>query len=304
MLAVALHRQLLQIGGEALQVLLVRQHGHGLGAEEVGVPDGQQPHEHRQVALERRGAEVLVHLVEAVEHGAEVLRADGEHRRQADRRVHRVAPADPVPEPEHVGGVDAELRRPCRRSSRRRRSAWPPPSRRRPGPRAASARALWALVIVSSVVKVFDETMNSVSAGSRSRVASTKSVPSTLETKRNVMRAVAVVLERLVGHHRAEVGAADADVDDVADALAGVALPVAAAHAVGEGRHRVEHGVDVGHDVLAVDHDRRAARGAQGDVQHGPVLGDVDLVAAEHGVDALAQAGLLGQLQSRPGSRR
>jgi hypothetical protein len=42
------------------------------------------------------------------------------------------------------------------------------------------------LVIVSSVVKVFEETMNSVSAGSRSRVASAKSVPSTLETKRKV----------------------------------------------------------------------------------------------------------------------
>ena len=52
---------------------------------------------------------------------------------------------------------------------------------------AASRAPSCALVIVSSVVKVFDETMNSVSAGSRSRVASTKSVPSTLETKRNVM---------------------------------------------------------------------------------------------------------------------
>ena len=48
------------------------------------------------------------------------------------------------------------------------------------------ARAVRALVIVSSVVKVFDATMNSVSAGSRSRVASAKSVPSTLETNRNV----------------------------------------------------------------------------------------------------------------------
>ena len=46
--------------------------------------------------------------------------------------------------------------------------------------------------------------------------------------------AVAVMLERLVGHHRPEVGAADADVDDVANALAGVALPFAAADAVGE----------------------------------------------------------------------
>jgi hypothetical protein len=41
------------------------------------------------------------------------------------------------------------------------------------------------LVIVSTVVNVFEETMNSVSSGARSRVASTKSVGSTLETKRN-----------------------------------------------------------------------------------------------------------------------
>ena len=44
-----------------------------------------------------------------------------------------------------------------------------------------------AFVIVSSVVNVFEEMTNSVSAGSRSRVASTKSVPSTLDTNRKVM---------------------------------------------------------------------------------------------------------------------
>jgi len=43
------------------------------------------------------------------------------------------------------------------------------------------------LVIVSSVVNVFDEAMNRVSAGSRSRVASARSVPSTLDTKRKVI---------------------------------------------------------------------------------------------------------------------
>ena len=48
------------------------------------------------------------------------------------------------------------------------------------------SRAVWALVIVSSVVNVFEQMMNSVSAGSRSRVASAKSVPSTFETKRKV----------------------------------------------------------------------------------------------------------------------
>ena len=47
--------------------------------------------------------------MEAAEHGAEIVGADGQHGREADGGVHRVAAADPVPEAEHVGGVDAEL---------------------------------------------------------------------------------------------------------------------------------------------------------------------------------------------------
>ena len=55
-----------------------------------------------------------------------------------------------------------------------------------PSAASAHARAECAFVIVSSVVKVFDETTKSVSSGARSRVASTKSVESTFETKRKV----------------------------------------------------------------------------------------------------------------------
>ena len=40
-------------------------------------------------------------------------------------------------------------------------------------------------------------------------------------------------------------------------------------------------------------------RRAQGHVQDGPVLRDVDLLAAEHGVDPRSQAGFLGQLQEK-----
>jgi hypothetical protein len=80
-LAVRLHRQLLEVSGEALEILLVGKHGDGLGAEELVVPERQQTHQRRQVALERGGAEMLVHGVEAGEHGAEVLGADGEHGR-------------------------------------------------------------------------------------------------------------------------------------------------------------------------------------------------------------------------------
>ncbi len=56
-----------------------------------------------------------------------------------------------------------------------------------PRPASDQSRAERALVIVSSVVKVFEEMMKRVSCGSRSRVASTKSVPSMLETKRKVI---------------------------------------------------------------------------------------------------------------------
>jgi len=56
-----------------------------------------------------------------------------------------------------------------------------------PSPASDQSRAVLALVIVSCVVNVLDEMMNSVSAASRSATASAKSVPSTFETKRNVM---------------------------------------------------------------------------------------------------------------------
>ncbi len=112
--------------------------------------------------------------------------------------------------------------------------------------------------------------------------------------------ACAVIAQRLVCHHRPQVGAADANVDDVADALAGEAFPLAAAHTLRKVAHAVKHGVHLRHNILAVDVDMGVARGAQGDMQHGAVLGDVDLVAAEHGVDVGAQIGLFCQLHEQP----
>src|ERR1039458_3544305 len=43
-LAVGFHRQLLEIGGKALEVLLVRQYRDGLRTEEIVVPDSEQAH--------------------------------------------------------------------------------------------------------------------------------------------------------------------------------------------------------------------------------------------------------------------
>ena len=55
--------------------------------------------------------------------------------------------------------------------------------------------------------------------------------------------------QRLIRHDGTQVRAADADVDDVADAFAGMARPFAAADPIGERGHLVEDGVDSGHDV-------------------------------------------------------
>ena len=52
-LAVALHVELLEVRREVREVLAVRQDRVGLGAEEVVVPDADQPEQHRQVRVER-----------------------------------------------------------------------------------------------------------------------------------------------------------------------------------------------------------------------------------------------------------
>ena len=187
MLAVALHGELLEIGGKALQILLVGQHGDGLGAEEIVVPDGEQTHQHRQVALERRGAEMLVHFMEAVA----AWRGNCPGRWPAWSRDRSPSPSSsarrPNPRSRTCWPCRCRTSPPPRHWSRRRRNVWRWPLRSPFRPASSQSRALCALVMVSSVVKVLEEMMNNVSAGSRSCTASAKSVPSTLETKRKVM---------------------------------------------------------------------------------------------------------------------
>ena len=57
--------------------------------------------------------------------------------------------------------------------------------------------------------------------------------------------------------------------------------------------------MDFGYYVHAVHHDRLVLRRSQGDVQNGAFLGDIDLLAAKHGVDPLAQAGLIREFEQQ-----
>ena len=118
------------------------------------------------------------------------------------------------------------------------------------------------------------------------------------EPERDVPRRV--VPQRLVRHHRAEVRAADPDVQHVPDRLAGVALPLPGPDPVREVRHPVQDLVDLPHHVGAVHDQRRGPRHPQRHVQDGPVLGHVDVLAAEHGVPPFRHAGLGGQFDQQP----
>ena len=98
-------------------------------------------------------------------------------------------------------------------------------------------RAACALAIVSCVVKVFDAMMNSVCSGFTRRSTGSMSCPSTFDTK---WKRDARVHERFRARGTTicgpEIRAADADVDDMADAAVG-----GVAHLLGERKHAFEH---------------------------------------------------------------
>ena len=115
-----------------------------------------------------------------------------------------------------------------------------------------------------------------------------------------VQRAVEAAAQGAHDHARTEVGAADADVDDGREALAGRTGALAGPHAAGEGLHAAEHLLHLCRDVLAVDDERRVGRPPQRGVQDRAVLGAVDVLAGEHRLDALRQPALARRRRAAP----
>ena len=78
-------------------------------------------------------------------------------------------------------------------------------------------------------------------------------------------------------------------------------LPLPAADLLGERVHLVQLGVHVRVDVLTVHVQRwsGAGRAAERGVQHGPVLGDVDVRTGEHLLDPPREADLISKLEEQ-----
>ena len=123
-LSVRLHRQLLEVGREAVEVLVeagpgqqtyievvsdLRRDEMCLGAEEVGVPDAKKTTNDGDVLLERSLLEMLVHGVRTGKQLVEVVKANVQSNAQTNSTPDTVAPSNPVGESEHVLLVDTEL---------------------------------------------------------------------------------------------------------------------------------------------------------------------------------------------------
>ena len=108
-LTIGLHGELLEVGGETVQVLRIREHCVGISAQEVRVPDVEQSHDQREVFLGRCRGEVLIDRAHSAEEFFEVLRADGDCQRGTDCGIYRVASAHPAPESEGIRRVDTKF---------------------------------------------------------------------------------------------------------------------------------------------------------------------------------------------------
>src|SRR5215469_11797698 len=299
MFPVAFHGQLLKVSGETLQILFVRQHCNGFRSKEIGVPDSEQAKQNGQIALKRSSAEVLVHLMEAAQHGTEILGADGQYGGKADGGVHRIAPANPVPEAEHVFSVDAEFG-----NLRGVRGNGDEMFRNRLFIAAETFERPFARGVgVGHGLKGSERFRgNDKERFGRIEIdngfGKVCAVDVGDETEGHA--AFAVMLQRLVRHYRTEVRAADTNVDDIADALTCVAGPGTAADAVREGAHSVEDSMDLGNHIFPVDNDGRFFWGAQGYVQYGAIFGDVDFVPPKHRSDTFAEPRLFRQFKEQP----
>jgi hypothetical protein len=160
-------------------------------------------------------------------------------------------------------------------------------------------RAALALRAVSQVTKVLEQMMNRVSRRRHAgqHIGQLRAIDVGDEVQAELR--IGVFTQRLGGHHRAEIRAADADVDDVPDARAGGAAELAAADRLGQLEHALAFGDDFRHQGDATRHGWLVVRIAQRHVQCRPVFGAVHGRPAEQRLDPARHLACLGQLDQQ-----
>ncbi len=298
-----LHVELLEIGRETGEALVVGNDGLGGETPDIAVPNPDQGHQDRDIVRHRRVAEMLVHIMPAAQEILELVGPDRDRQTQADRRPHRIAPADPVPEAEDAIRADAEGGDPLKmggHGGEMVRDGGLAQGRRDPGPRGR--RIGHGLLGGEGLGRDDEQGARRVERGQR--VGNVRAVDVGDEMGAQLGRSEG---RKGAGRHgRAEVGAADADIDHIGVKVAARAANGALAHVGREGGDFRPFGLDRRHDVFAVDPHRLAREIAQGRVEGGAILGVVDFLPGEQGLSPLFQpcgAGEIEQMAERGASQ-
>ncbi len=232
-----------------------------------------------------------IHAARAGQQLFEMPPADRQRDRQADRRPQREAAADPVPELEDVLGGDAEF--PGGVAVGRQRDEVAGHCVRVTGgsdqPVAGGAGVGQGFERGEGLAGDDEQGRARVEAGEQRGDVGAVDIGDEMHLDVRLLPGG----EGLDRHARPEVGAADADVDDVGDALAGIAAPAAAVDAVAEALQAPQHRAHFG---------RRLVAGAQGHVADGAPFAVVDRLAGQHaGLPAVEVGG--GRRLAQQGER-
>ena len=290
-LAVRFHLQLLQIGGQPRQALIIGQHGAGGIAADLIVPDTHQRQQHGQVVGQVGLAEMRVHGVATGQEIVEILRSHRQHDAKPDRPPERIAPADPIGEAENAVRVDAELRGQVRRGGEGREL------------RTRFVHLLGHPVARGLRVGHGLDGGEGLGGNDDQRAGGIEPLQRVMDMRavdiRDVMDARPVMVrgQRQRRHGRAKVRTADADIDHIG-VTAALPFNVAFAHRAGEPGHALAGRQHLLHHVLPIDMDRTLG-GAQRGMQHGAALGLVDLGPGEHGLSTRLDFGIAGQFQQQ-----
>eukprot|EP00128_Syssomonas_multiformis_P005248 Colp12_sorted_trinity150504_noHs@27928 len=294
-LAVGLHITLLEVGRKTRHVLVVGKDGGGLCTEEIVVEDADKSEKDRDVLLKWCSGEVVVDVVSTSKKLLKVIHADAASDGEADGAPERVATANPVPESEHVHGVDAELhtlglvggeRNKVLGNSCRVLSRLKEPCLGRGG--------------------VCDGLLGSESLGGNDEQSSLgvelaenlgKVGTIDIAHKVNIQVTLRERLESLRDHDWSEIRTADTNVNDVSNGLAGVSLPGARANSLSECSHLGENSIHVGHDVLAIDKDGTVGTVAESYVKDSAALSEIDLLTSKHLITPFLKTSLTGKIQ-------
>ncbi len=107
---------------------------------------------------------------------------------------------------------------------------------------------------------------------------------------------IGIEAQGFTSHGGTEVRPADADIENVADGLSGVAFPFPAPDGLGEGVHLLKNGAHLGHHVSSVHEDRRVGTVSERDMQNGAVFSHIENVAPEHGGDGVRKPACVGKV--------